>query len=169
MEKKNCFLLSILILVLVSVSFTNSFAQEKTKPPLPEKKEFNIEGNVAWQNTGIRLKPTDKVTITAKGTVCFSNGDPDSGVSPNGWAVGNYMGDWPNDYLQCDDPLPLANHAALIANVGNDDFVIGQNKTFTGKDGFLYLGINDCSLKGNCYNSGSFKGVITVQRFKVER
>jgi len=168
MNKKNYFLISVLILAIVSISFTNSFAQEKTKPPMSEKKEFTIQGNVDWQNTGIRLKPKDKVTITARGTVYFSNADNDSGASPNGW-TGNYREDWPNDFLQCDDPIPSVNHAALIANVGNDDFVIGQNKTFTGKDGVLYLGINDCSFKGNYYNSGSFKGVITVQRFKVER
>jgi len=136
-------------------------------PAEVEKRVVVIPGNQAWTNAGVRLRPQDRVTITATGTVCFSEGDAQSGVDPRGWTVATYCDDWPGDFLQCDDPLPTANHASLIGNVGSDVVYVGTRLVFWGVDGFLYLGINDCSFTGSFYNTGQFEAVITVERGAV--
>ena len=65
------------------------------------------------------------------------------------------------------DPLPAANHAALIGNVGSDVVYVGAKLMFWGADGFLYLGINDCSFTGPFSNTGQFGAVIKVERNAV--
>jgi len=138
--------------------------------PTVKKKEtkiVKIEGSRAWTNTGIRLRPQDRVTVKVSGSVCFSNQEPQSCVDADGWKNGqsSYAQSWADNYNYCDDPMRTANHACVIANVGSNDFVIGKHKQFFGKDGVLYLGINDCTFKGKYYyNTGSFRAVITVLR-----
>ena len=67
-------------------------------------------------------------------------------------------------------PLMQVNHAALIGNVGSDDFFIGKEANFTGKDGFLYLTVNDCSRTSDpythFYNTGQFEVFISVIHIK---
>ena len=99
--------------------------------------------------------------------MCFYKGDRDSAVDPDGWSVATYWDDWPGDYLECDDPLPEENHAALIGNVGSEVFLVGSTATFWGMNGYLYLGINDCTFTGNYYNTGEFRVVILVEREAV--
>ncbi len=60
--------------------------------------------------------------------------------------------------------MPTVNHAALIANVGHPDFLVGRRLTFSGKEGTLYIGINDCTFKGEYSNTGEFSVVIVVER-----
>jgi len=136
--------------------------------PHVKKKEtriVKIEGNKGWVNTGIRLRPQDKVVVKGSGSVCFSNQEPQSCVGPEGWNVASYAGSWPYNLNYCDDPIKNANHAGLIANVGNSDFFIGKQKSFSGKSGMLYLGVNDCTLTGKYYyNTGSFTATVTVYR-----
>ena len=144
-------------------------AQHAPRPPKKEQKIVRIHGNQAWLNTGIRLRPQDRVTIKATGKVCFSNDEKPSCVDPDGWGVQNYGKSWPNNWNYCDDPIRSANHAALIANVGHPDFVVGRHLTFAGKDGTLYLGINDCTFKGPYYNTGEFSVVIVVARNAVPK
>lgn len=135
-----------------------------------ETKIVKVEGNRGWVNTGIRLRPQDRVTIKASGSVCFSGGEAQSCVGPDGWRHATYAASWPDNLNYCDDPLPDANHAALVANVGNSDFAIGKRKNFSGKNGILYLGVNDCSLKGkHYYNTGSFLATVTVHRGTMQR
>jgi hypothetical protein len=132
-----------------------------------EEKIVVVKGTDDWKNTRIRLYPKDKVTIRATGKVCFDlatcNG---STVDADGWDWNNYPADWPDNFGYCFDPLRQVNHAALIGNVGSDDFFVGKNAAFTGKDGFLYLGINDCSLTGGPANSGQYEVFIKVTRIK---
>ena len=159
-------IIRILLIILLVGVFTAATAQEKRlSQPNVLKKQVTVKGNEAWLNTGLTVKPGDKVTITATGKVCFSNGDEDSCVDADGYKDehGPYNDGWPGDYLQCDDPLPNENHAALIADIG-EMFFIGKEKSFTGKNGFLYLGINDCSLTGDFYNTGEFVVTIKIER-----
>jgi len=143
-----------------------SWAQEK-KPPKPdEEKRMVIPGNEDWVNTQVKVKPKDKLVIFAEGEVCFSSGDKDSCVGPEGWNRETYNGNWPNDYYQCDDPMMELNHAALLGNIGSDDFLVGKENSFTGKEGTLYLGINDCSFSGEYHNTGEFTVKILVYRKK---
>ena len=128
-----------------------------------EKKSVVVRGNVAWTNTGVKLKPTDKVTVTATGSVCFNN-ESESCVGPQGWPVNTYAQAWPGNWNYCDDALKLDNHAALIGEVGSNRFIIGNRQTFSGKDGVLYLGINDCTVSGEYGNTGEFTVVIQVKR-----
>jgi len=156
----------LLLAAIFLIPAAHLWAQDK-KPPKPDlEKTLVIQGNQDWLNTQIKLKPKDKVVIMAEGEVCFYNGDKDSCVDPDGWDRETYQDNWPNDYLQCDDPMMELNHCALIGNLGSDDFLIGKENSFGGKDGVLYIGINDCSFTGNCYNTGQFKVKILVYRKK---
>jgi len=128
--KKIIFSTLILLFLLPALTLKS---QEKKPPPNVEIKTVIIKGDEDWKNTGIKIKPKDKVSITATGTVYFSDGDPDSDVSPDGYARDIFKGDWPNDYLQCDDPLPENNHAGLICNLGSEDFFNGSKNKFSGK------------------------------------
>jgi hypothetical protein len=132
-----------------------------------EEKMVLIKGTDDWTNTNIRLYPKDKVTIKATGDSCFSTQYcNDASVNADGWNQESYCDDWPGDCMHCDDPLMTVNHAALIGNVGNDDFFIGKEAKFSGKDGFLYIGINDCTLTENYPNSGQFEVFISVKHIK---
>jgi len=137
-----------------------------TASPKVEQKVVKVEGDQAWTDTGLLLRLEDKVTITATGKVYFSGTSQGAVVDPNGW-MGDYENGWPDDYGHCFDPLPSVNHAALIGGFGSDQFFVGKNKTFSGKKGKLYLGINDCSLTGIRGNSGSFQAVIKVEHKAV--
>ncbi len=142
-------------------------AQHAPRPPKKEQRIVRIRGNQGWLNTGIRLRPADRVTIKGTGKVCFSNGEKASCVDPDGWSVRDYVKSWPDNWNYCDDPMKNVNHAALIANVGGPDFLVGRHRTFSGKNGTLYLGINDCTLKGPYHNTGEFSVVIVIERDAV--
>jgi hypothetical protein len=165
MKKGFLFLLSILfILPIIFVLSSESIAQ------VLEEKMVVVKGTDDWKNTRIRLYPNDKVTIRAAGEVCFSHGEQHSCVNADGYPREDYLADYLQlDFAYCGDPMENVDHAALIGNVGSDDFFIGKNSNFTGKDGFLYLGINDCSLtggQGTYYNTGQFEVFISVKHIK---
>jgi hypothetical protein len=154
--------------ILIMVSLVLIAAQEKKpRPPQVEQKVVVVLGDQAWTDTGLTLKPQDRVTITASGKVCFSGNHPESCVGPEGWNRQDYERDWPGDYYHCNDPLPSVNHAALIGGIENNNFFVGKNLTFHGKRGQLFLGINDCSLTGEHSNTGEFSAVIKVERNAV--
>lgn len=159
--KKGIILLMIAAFLLPAL---HVMAQDK-KPT--EEKMVIIKGNEDWKNVKIRLNPKDVLIIKASGKVFFEEELQGSGVDANGWDVNKYMDDWPGSYGYCFDPIPEANHAALIGNVGSDDFFIGKENRITGKDGFLYLRVNDCSLTEEYfYNTGQFEVYISVVRNK---
>jgi len=160
--------LRILLLVLICCFVTAWAMQEAPKPSKVEQRMFSVKGDQPWTNTQLRIRPQDRVTLTASGQVRFSKGDALSSVGPDGYAGehGPYNDAWPGDYLQCDDPLPDANHAALIVEVNNEVFVAGTRKIFTGKEGILVLGINDCSFTQEqvFYNTGQFQVIVKIER-----
>ncbi len=153
----------VLVSVLAFSIIIAVYAQKKPIRPKVEKKTVVVKGNKAWTNTGLKVGSNDRVMITATGQVCFSGQLQGACVGPDGW-TGNYEEDWPDDYGYCFDPFPGINHAALIANIGSDNFFVGKTKAFHNKEGFLYLGINDCSFSGECSNSGEFSAVIMIER-----
>ena len=161
MQKGVLFFLTILFILPLIFLSGESSAQEI------EEKIVIIKSTDDWKNTKIKLYPQDKVTIRASGQICFSSQYcNDAKVDADGWDKNTYQADWPGDYAYCFDSLRQVNHAALIGNVGSDDFFIGKNANFTGKDGVLYLGINDCSLTGDFGNSGQFEVFISVKHIK---
>ena len=154
---------------LLSTGQAKVLIPKKKKPygprlPVVEQKTVVVPGDQAWTNTGLMLQPQDRVTVMATGEVFFSNGDSDSRTDPNGWDRAAYQGDWPNDYLECDDPLMEENHAALIGKLDNTIFFVGGAKIFWNNLGILYLGINDCSFMNEPYNTGQFNAVVKVER-----
>jgi len=157
------------VLLLITAFLLPAFqlwAQEK-KPPPVEEKNLIMKGDQDWVNTGIKLLPKDLVIVKASGNVCFSGKASPACTDPNGWDVETYEDYWGDDYAYCFDPIKEANHAALIGNVGSDTFFIGKGNKFKGKEGVLYLGINDCTLTEEIfYNTGEFEVYIRVERHK---
>jgi hypothetical protein len=154
---------------LLSTGQARVLVPEKKKPygprlPIVEQKAVTVPGNQAWTNTGLTLQPQDRVTVTATGQVCFSGGMAGSCIGPDGWDVNHFQADWPDDYGWAFDPIPEANHAALIGGVGDDLFFVGTSSLFWNKSGPLYLGINDCSFTGDFFNTGQFNAVVKVER-----
>ena len=159
-------LILLLIAGLLMVPALNGFAQ---KPPKPDiKKKITIPGTEDWVNTGIKVLPKDKIVITVEGEVCFSGNYPEACVDPDGWGRETYFDDWPGDYTECDDPMMQYNHCTVLGNVGNDDFLVGKEITVTGKEGILYLGINDCTFTQpeELQNTGEFVALIKVYKKK---
>lgn len=155
----------LLVLLITLFSFSSGFAQ-KIEPGKVETKLVVINGDNAWTNTRLVLKPSDKVTINASGQVFFSNGNELSGVSPDGMKRMQFNLNWEFDSQYCNDPVMNVNHAALIAKVGGSPFILGKSKTFSGKTGQLVIGINDCTFKNSFYNTGQFQVNIKVVRGK---
>jgi hypothetical protein len=126
-----------------------------------------IKGDNAWLNTGFILKSTDKVVIKASGEIMFSNGENHSEIGPNGYDRQAYETDFLlDDAAHCFDPMKEENHAAIIGKDKQGMFLIGESRTITGKNGPLFIGINDCSFKQQYYNTGQFHVSIKVIRGK---
>jgi len=151
--------------LLLAAAGTILFASQ----PQPRKgqdvqKIMVVPGNKEMTNAGVTVGPNDLVTITANGNVYFSDGAQSSGVSPSGWPRHTYGNSWPGDYHSCEDPISDVAHAALIADVNGEKLYVGPNRTFSGKNGLLYLGINDCTFTGPYHNTGQFSVTVTVRR-----
>lgn len=133
-----------------------------------EQKIFRILGDNDWLDTGFVLAPADRVVIKATGEVCFSNGENSSGVSPDGYNRGHYEIDYArSDNNYCGDPDENWNHAAFIGKDSQGMFLLGEEKTITGKKGKFHIGINDCSFKTQYYNTGQFNVSVKVVRGRV--
>lgn len=135
------------------------------KPGATEQRIFLVVGNDPWKETDVVIRPGDKVTFKGAGKACFSGGAPDScQKGPAGWPRNDYDDSWPDDYNECEDPLPDAGHASLIGSIGGSVFHIGPTKTITDMEGELKLGINDCTFEGPHGNSGEFSVVVSIGR-----
>jgi len=105
-----------------------------------------------WTNSGFMVKKGDRIKISSKGAISLGSGNY---ASPNG--IGS---------LADKDKL-MANNAtgALIAVIGDDnnDFIfVGNAKEFVaGRDGALFLGINEGNLDDN---SGAFEVSVEISR-----
>jgi hypothetical protein len=102
--------------------------------------DVSVAGDKKWIDTGMDVTPGDKLHITAKGTVDFSD---KTGVGPQGAPR-----DW-KDTLR-DLTVPSAGRGALVGQVGSDraatPFLVGADGTITvPAGGRLFLGINQDS------------------------
>ena len=130
--------------------------------PTREQKVVVVPSDKDWTDTRYELKPGDKVTIKASGRIYFDE-RADSAVGANG-LNGDYQTLRPEDYAACADPLPKENHGCLIAKINTEIFKLGSDLTFSGKEGKLQLGINDCTFTGKLGNSGVFGVNIKIER-----
>lgn len=120
------------------------------RPSGMRERQTIVSADVAWNDTGIDVRPGQTIYIEAQGQVRWGRdrrdgpaGERNSPTNPN-------------------RPMPNRNAAALIGKIGNgsnDFFFIGDE---TGPirvrgAGRLYLGINDDVLTDN---SGSFRVVV---------
>ena len=57
----------IVFILVIMVSLILIAADDKDKPKRPkiEQKAVRVPGNQAWTDTGLTLRPQDKITITA--------------------------------------------------------------------------------------------------------
>jgi len=122
--------------------------------PLTPGKQLDISASSGWTDTGIDLKPGDKVTVVGAGSLQFQQ----SGMTgPEG-----LQRSW-RDVMQA-LPLNSAGRGALIGRIGNDPavvpFLVGAKKEFTvTTPGRLFLGIN---LASNESLSGNYKADVRV-------
>ena len=120
-----------IISILLVLAVCTSYAQ-KPKPEKVEKTKVTIQGDNDWLDTGIKLRPQDRVSIEADGQVFFSNGAASSGVTPDGYYRPHFINDYSGDNANCGDPMEIENvgHAALIGQVNKEMFFIGKNSSF---------------------------------------
>lgn len=121
-----------------SVSFSGrAYAAADDKAATRKNADVTVTTDKPWIDTGIDVKPGDKLHITAKGTVDYAD---KPGVSPAGAERG-----W-KDTLRA-LTVPSAGRGALVGQIGNDPaatpFLVGQDATFMAPvGGRLYLGVN---------------------------
>jgi serine/threonine-protein kinase len=116
----------------------------------------NVNGALAFTDTGIVLKQGDDVSITASGTVFPNASNRALPANPDG--VPNHP------EIRQFNVIPNVDHSGLIGKVGpaGSAFVVGHSHHFQANTaGPLFLGINDTGLENN---DGSFVARVTVTR-----
>ena len=103
--------------------------------------DVTVSGDTKWVDTGMDANAGDKLHITAKGTVNFSD---KAGVGPDGAQRG-----WKDTLLAL--AVPSAGRGALVGQIGNDraatPFLVGADGTIVvPAAGRLYLGVNQDPL-----------------------
>ena len=154
-----------IILIAVLTVMSCFLAAQTNNAPKTDQKLFIVYSDKEWLSTGFALKAGDRVTVRAAGRIYF-NERQDSVVGPNG-LDGDYKTLRPQDAAACQDPLPKENHGCLLAKVNNEVFKLGSTTTFSGKEGPLSLGVNDCTLTGKLGNSGVFGVNVKIERDEV--
>lgn len=121
-----------------------------SRPSGMREKQVIVSANVAWNDTGIDVRPGQSVYFESNGQVRWGRDRRDGPAGER------------NSPTNPGRPMPTRNAAALIGKIGNDasdPFFIGAE---TGAvrlrgSGRLYLGINDDVLTDN---SGNFRVVV---------
>jgi len=113
--------------------------------------ELDVSSKDAWVDTGLDLRPGDKLTISATGTLKVRNGKSTSSVTAAGANRGF------RDLIKA-YPVNEAGQGALIGRIGSSDtatpFLVGVSKNWTSpRVGRLFLGINK---SGNDAPDGAF-------------
>ena len=101
----------------------------------------DISGSTQWKDTGVDVKPGDKVEITASGKLQYADAQQSTG--PEGLTRG-----W-KDLMRI-LPVNEAARGALIARIGDSEaarpFLVGASHTFTAPvSGRVWVGINQMS------------------------
>ncbi len=118
-------------------------------------KDFTLEGDSTWTDTGIDLQPGEKIVVTASGTMRYTDAKSDNG--PDGLTRGF------KDLLRI-LPFNDSGRGSLIARIGDADtaqpFLIGASKDAVSiVTGRLSLGINQGK---NDTADGSYKVHVDV-------
>ncbi len=120
-----------------------------------------IDARKGWQNTGVRVKPGTRISITVidgrwthwKGTQPYNSGQG-----------GEYICAEAMPAKDCVEPLPEYSAGGLIGKIGNQVFVVGKGVTqVSEKSGTLLLRINDGDV-GLYDNDGELKVEIHAER-----
>jgi hypothetical protein len=108
-----------------------------------------VNGTEQWTDTGLTLRPGDRVTFNAEGTIQMSP-DANDIAGPAG-----------SRRLAPDAPLRQQTAGTLIARIGNAaPIAVGASRTISVGGGRLFLGINDDYVGDN---SGEFRVVVTIE------
>jgi hypothetical protein len=118
-----------------------ALAQEPTKAV--DVSTLDVSGKDAWVDTKLDLRPGDKLTITATGTMKTVSGKNTTSVTAAGANRG--FRDLIKTY-----PVNEAGQGALIGRIGSSEaanpFLVGASKSWTSpRAGRLFLGINKSS------------------------
>jgi hypothetical protein len=118
--------------VQTSAATSQSGAKERLS------KDFTLKGDSTWTDTGIDLRPGEKIVVTASGTLRYADAKSDNG--PEGLARGF------KDLLRI-LPFNDSGRGSLIARIGDADtaqpFLIGaSHQSVSIVTGRLSLGIN---------------------------
>src|SRR5436190_19617185 len=108
-----------------------------------EVSDIDISGKDAWVDTKLDLRPGDKLTITATGTMKTKSGKNTTSVTAAGANRG--FRDLIKTYQ-----VNEAGQGALIGRIGSSEaanpFLVGASKSWTSpRAGRLFLGINKAS------------------------
>jgi LssY C-terminus len=133
---------------------------QTTSPSTPsnhsESYAIEMSGAKQWMDTGIELRASEKLHITAEGTITYANGNQfgPQGI-PRGYA------DLITQYA-----VPDGGHGELIGRLGSGAaspaFAIGTNVTYTASvPGKLFLGLNQ-SMRDAAGAEGLFQVKIEI-------
>ena len=124
-------------------SQASSPAQSSSTSPAPTRKkrfskDFTLKGDTAWLDTGIDLRPGERIAVTAKGTLRYADAKTDNG--PDGLTRGF------KDLLRV-LPFNGSGRGALIGLIGDADtsqpFLLGaSHDSVSPIAGRLRFGIN---------------------------
>lgn len=129
---------------------TSSSSNRFGRPSGMREKQIIVSADVAWNDTGIEVRPGQTVYFESRGQVRWGRDRRDGPAGER------------NSPPNPGRPMPSRNAAALIGKIGNDAgdlFFIGDETgavRLRGR-GRLYLGINDDVLTDN---SGNFQVVV---------
>jgi hypothetical protein len=120
------------------------------RPSGLRERQVNVAANVAWNDSGIDVRPGQTVYFEARGEIRWGRDRRDGPEGEN------------NSPNNPNRPIPSRAAGSLIGKVGNessDSFYIGADSgpVRMRSGGRLYLGVNDDFLQDN---SGSFQVVI---------
>lgn len=121
-----------------------------------ESYSLEVDGSKQWIDTGIDLRASEKVRITAEGTITYARGNQ---FGPEG--IPRSIKDLIHDYA-----VPNGAHGELIGRLGSGDgaesFEVGASATYTAPvAGRLFLGINQ-SARDAAGATGIFQAKIEL-------
>jgi hypothetical protein len=105
-----------------------------------------VPGTRKWTNTGVEVRPGERLGLTASGIVRTGGEYPAFNAGPGGEKLCLPDRDYPTDVF----PIPSAPCWSLIARIGNGQpFYVGTSDLVMTGPGELYLGVNGDDMGGN--------------------
>lgn len=125
--------------------------------------EFDLAASKQWLDTGLDLRPGEKLHVTATGSITYPAGSS-SKSQPHTFGPDGLTRGWAD--LIHDYPVSGASHGALIGRLGSGDaaqsFLLGSDKQYQAPvAGRLFIGVNQ-SGKDAASAQGSFHVTMEV-------